>query len=92
MALKTVDPRFSVYVGGLPADVSLSDMEELLYELFLQVRDSLYAKVDSKPFTLNILKTLYGLICQIYSTQVKYSQGCVRMWGLRGTGWLRPLM
>ena len=67
MALKTVDPRFSVYVGGLPADVSLSDMEELLYELFLQVKDSLYAKVDSKPFT-PILKTLYRLICQLYST------------------------
>lgn len=36
MALKTVDPRFSVYVGNLPNSVSLSDMEELLYELFLQ--------------------------------------------------------
>jgi len=38
MALKTVDPRFSVYVGGLPTNVSLGDMEELLYELFLQVK------------------------------------------------------
>ena len=38
MALKTVDPRFSVYVGNLPNSVSLRDMEELLYELFLQVR------------------------------------------------------
>lgn len=37
MALKTVNPRFSVYVGNLPNSVSLSDMEELLYELFLQV-------------------------------------------------------
>ena len=38
MALKTVDPRFSVYVGNLSNSVTLSDMEELLYELFLQVK------------------------------------------------------
>ena len=32
-----VDPEFSVYVGNLDPDTSLYDMEELIYELFLQV-------------------------------------------------------
>ena len=31
-------PEFSVYVGNLDPDTSLQDMEELIYELFLQVR------------------------------------------------------
>jgi len=61
MALKTVDPRFSVYVGGLPADVSLSDMEELLYELFLQVRNSFYAKVETLIFVNFIQLKLIAL-------------------------------
>ena len=33
-----VHPEFSVYVGNLDPDTSLQDMEELIYELFLQVR------------------------------------------------------
>ena len=32
-----MDPEFSVYVGNLDPDTSLYDMEELIYELFLQV-------------------------------------------------------
>ena len=35
---KRVDAEFSVYVGNLDPDTSVEDMEELLYELFLQVR------------------------------------------------------
>lgn len=32
-----VDAEFSIYVGNLDPDTSLSDVEELIYELFLQV-------------------------------------------------------
>ena len=32
-----VDAELSVYVGNLDPDTSVEDMEELLYELFLQV-------------------------------------------------------
>ena len=32
-----VDGEYSVYVGNLDPGTALSDMEELLYELFLQV-------------------------------------------------------
>ena len=32
-----VNAEFSVYVGNLDPDTSVEDMEELLYELFLQV-------------------------------------------------------
>ena len=32
-----VSAEFSVYVGNLDAETSLSDLEELVYELFLQV-------------------------------------------------------
>ena len=37
-----VNGDFSVYVGNLDSDTSLPDMEELLYELFLQVRQWVY--------------------------------------------------
>ena len=33
-----VRSEFSVYVGNLDPDTSLQDAEELIYELFLQVR------------------------------------------------------
>ena len=33
-------PELSVYVGNLDSDTALAKMEELLYELFLQVRSS----------------------------------------------------
>ena len=32
--------EFSVYVGNLDPETAVADMEELLYELFLQVRIS----------------------------------------------------
>ena len=35
-----VDAEFSVYVGNLDPDASVEDMEELIYELFLQVRNT----------------------------------------------------
>ena len=34
-----VEAAYSVYVGNLDPDTSVHDMEELLYELFLQVSD-----------------------------------------------------
>ena len=37
MARNGTEPEFSVYVGNLDLRSSLADMEELLYELFLQV-------------------------------------------------------
>lgn len=33
----SVDPEYSVYVGNLNPCTALSDMEDLIYELFLQV-------------------------------------------------------
>ena len=36
--------EFSVYVGNLDPETAVADMEELLYELFLQVR------LESVPF------------------------------------------
>ena len=41
MASTYVDGEYSVYVGNLDPATSLSDMEDLIYELFLQVK-SLY--------------------------------------------------
>lgn len=35
---KFSDDEFSVYVGNLDCRIPLADLEELLYELFLQVR------------------------------------------------------
>ena len=37
MASTYVDGEYSVYVGNLDPATSLSDMEDLIYELFLQV-------------------------------------------------------
>ena len=37
-ASKLLELEYSIYVGNLDPDTSLSDMEELIYELFLQVR------------------------------------------------------
>lgn len=37
MANSGIDGEYSVYVGNLDPATSLSDMEDLLYELFLQV-------------------------------------------------------
>ena len=34
---KMLDPDFTIFVGNLDPDTSLSDMEEFIYELFLQV-------------------------------------------------------
>ena len=38
-----VDPEYSVYVGNLNPSTTLSDMEDLIFELFLQVDCSVHA-------------------------------------------------
>ena len=36
-----VDPEYSVYIGNLNPATTLSDIEDLIYELFLQVSSTL---------------------------------------------------
>ena len=70
-----VDPEYSVYVGNLNPTTALSDMEDLIYELFLQVSSiSLHMLCHeniSRTCAIFFLRQVHWIRCSFLMTKTQ---------------------
>ena len=69
-AASGVDPEYSVYVGNLNPATTLSDVEDLIYELFLQVSSTLLCDYKlSRTRAIFFYRLVHWIRCSFLTTE-----------------------